>query len=109
LDSFYKASWKSFNVKIFSVNTNAKELAAWKIFIQENHLENWTHAYQTEEDLNKEIKAGLPTTIRQQYDVFKTPTFYLLDADKKIIAKNLSLEQFNDFLQNANNKSAPKN
>jgi thiol-disulfide isomerase/thioredoxin len=109
LDSFYKASWKSLNVKIFSVNTNAKELATWKTFIRENHLENWTHAYQTEEDLNKEIKAGLPTTIRQQYDVFKTPTFYLLDADKKIIAKNLSLEQFNDFLQNANNKSAPKN
>ena len=108
LDSFYKASWKDLNVKIFSVNTNFKELAAWKTFIQENHLENWTHAYQTEEDLNKEIKAGLPTTIRQQYDVFKTPTFYLLDADKKIIAKNLSLEQFNDFLQNANNKSAPK-
>ena len=106
LDSFYKASWKNLQVKIFSVNTNTKELAAWKTFIQENHLENWTHAYQTEEDLNKEIKAGLPTTIRQQYDVFKTPTFYLLDADKKIIAKNLSLEQFNDFLQNAHNKSA---
>ena len=108
LDSFYKASWKNLEVKIFSVNINFKELAAWKTFIQENHLEDWTHAYQTEEDLNKEIKAGLPTTIRQQYDVFKTPTFYLLDANKKIIAKNLSLEQFNDFLQNANNKSAPK-
>jgi len=108
LDSFYKASWKNLEVKIFSVNINFKELAAWKTFIQENHLENWTHAYQTEEDLNKEIKAGLPTTIRQQYDVFKTPTFYLLDANKKIIAKNLSLEQFNDFLQNAHNKLAPK-
>ena len=109
LDSFYKASWKNLEVKIFSVNTNFKELGAWKTFIQENHLENWVHAYQTEEDLNKEIKKGLPTTIRQQYDVFKTPTFYLLDANKKILAKNLSLEQFNDFLQNANNKSAPKN
>ncbi|MEY4098468.1 MAG: hypothetical protein RL170_1312, partial [Bacteroidota bacterium] len=108
LDSFYRASWKNLEVKIFSVNINFKELAAWKTFIQENHLETWTHAYQTEEDLNKEIKAGLPTTIRQQYDVFKTPTFYLLDANKKILAKNLSLEQFNDFLQNANNKSARK-
>jgi len=104
LDSFYKASWKNLNVKIFSVNTNFKELGAWKNFIQENHLEDWTHAYQTEEDLYKEIKAGLPTTIRQQYDVFKTPTFYLLDVNKRILAKNLSLEQFNDFLQNAINK-----
>ena len=104
LDSFYKASWKDLQVKIFSVNINFKELVAWKTFINENHLENWTHAYQTEEDLNKEIKAGIPTTIRQQYDVFKTPTFYLLDSNKKIIAKNLSLEQFNDFLVNTNKK-----
>jgi len=41
------------------------------------------------------------------YDVFKTPTFYLLDANKKIIAKNLSIEQFNDFLVNTSNKKAP--
>jgi thiol-disulfide isomerase/thioredoxin len=104
LDSFYKAGWKNFQVKVFSVNINFKELTAWKAFINEKHLEDWINVYQTEEDLNKEIKGGLPTTIRQQYDVFKTPTFYLLDANKKIIAKNLSLEQFNDFLVNANNK-----
>jgi thiol-disulfide isomerase/thioredoxin len=58
LDSFYKASWKNLQVKIFSVNTNTKELAAWKTFIQENHLENWTHAYQTEEDLYETLIKG---------------------------------------------------
>ncbi len=104
LDSLYKASWKNLQVKVFSVNINFKELAAWKNFITDHHLEDWFNVYQTEEDLNKEIKAGLPTTIRQQYDVFKTPTFYLLDSKKKIIAKNLSLEQFNDFLVNTNKK-----
>jgi thiol-disulfide isomerase/thioredoxin len=104
LDSFYKASWKNFQVKVLSVNINFKELAAWKTFINEKQLEDWIHVYQPEEDLNKEIKAGLPTTIRQLYDVYKTPTFYLLDSNKKIIAKNLSLEQFNDFLTNANKK-----
>jgi hypothetical protein len=72
--------------------------------LKENHLQDWIHAYQTEADLNKEIQAGLPTTIRQLYDVYKTPTFYLLDSNKKIIAKNLSLEQFNDFLVNTNKK-----
>ena len=104
LDSLYKASWKNLQVKVFSVNINFKELAAWKNFITDHHLEDWFNVYQTEEDLNKEIKAGLPTTIRQQYDVFKTPTFYLLDSKKKIIAKNLSLEQFHDFLVSANKK-----
>ena len=99
LDSIYKASWKGLNVKVVSVNINTKELSAWKKFISDHQLEGWINGYQTEEDLNREIKEGKPTTIRQLYDVYKTPTFYLLDKDKKIIAKNLSIEQFNDFLQ----------
>jgi thiol-disulfide isomerase/thioredoxin len=107
VDSFYKAIWSKLNVKILSVNINFKELASWKTFIKENKLAGWIHAYQTEADLNKEIQQGKPTTIRQLYDVFKTPTFYLLDANKKIIAKNLSIEQFNDFLVNTSNKKAP--
>jgi thiol-disulfide isomerase/thioredoxin len=107
VDSFYKAIWSKLNVKVLSVNINFKELTAWKTFIKENKLAGWMHAYQTEADLNKEIQQGKPTTIRQLYDVFKTPTFYLLDANKKIIAKNLSIEQFNDFLVNTSNKKAP--
>jgi len=68
-------------------------------------LEDWLNGYQTEEDLNREVKEGKPTTIRQLYDVYKTPTFYLLDKNKKIVAKNLSIEQFNDFLETTINKS----
>ena len=104
LDSIYKASWKALNVKVLSVNINPKEITAWKNFIKDHQLEEWQNGYQTEEDLNKEIREGKPTTIRQLYDVFKTPTFYLLDKDKKIIAKNLSLEQFTDFLLNTTKK-----
>ena len=99
LDSMYKAAWKALNIKVLSVNINFKELTAWKTFIKEHQLEGWENGYQTEEDLNKEIREGKPTTIRQLYDVYKTPTFYLLDKDKKIVAKNLTIEQFNDFIQ----------
>jgi thiol-disulfide isomerase/thioredoxin len=104
IDSMYKAQWKNWNVKMIGVNINFKEIAAWKKFIEEHQMEGWTNIYQTEGDLNKEINAGKPTTIRQLYDVYKTPTFYLLDKDKKIIAKNLSIDQFNDFLQSQMNK-----
>ncbi len=104
LDSMYKASWVKHDIKVIAVNINAKEMTAWKTFIKEHHLEQWTNAYQTDEDLNKEIAEGRPTTIRQLYDVFKTPTFYLLDKDKKIVAKNLSIEQFNDFLESTMKK-----
>ena len=99
LDSIYKASWIKHDIKVIAVNTNAKEMTLWKEFIKDNKLDQWINAYQTDEDLNKEITEGKPTTIRQLYDVFKTPTFYLLDKDKKIVAKNLSIEQFNDFIQ----------
>ena len=99
LDSIYKASWIKHDIKVIAVNTNDKEMTLWKEFIKDNKLDQWINAYQTDEDLNKEITEGKPTTIRQLYDVFKTPTFYLLDKDKKIVAKNLSIEQFNDFIQ----------
>ncbi|MEY4457138.1 MAG: hypothetical protein RLY15_1402 [Bacteroidota bacterium] len=99
LDSMYKASWKALGVQIIGVNINYKELPAWKKFIADNQINNWFHVYQTEAALNKEITNQKPTTIRQLYDVFKTPTFYLLDANKRIIAKNLTLNQFDDFLK----------
>ena len=104
LDSIYKASWKALDVKVVSVNINFKELSAWKNFIKEHQMEDWYNGYQTEEDYSREIKEGRPTTIRQLYDVYKTPTFYLLDKNKKILAKNLTIEQFNDFLQTSYKK-----
>lgn len=100
VDSFYTNNWKQLGVQVIGVNTNVNELAAWKQFITDQHFDaGWTHIYQTEAALNAEMNAGKATTIRQLYDVFKTPTFYLLDKDKKIIAKNLTIDQFHDFLQ----------
>jgi thiol-disulfide isomerase/thioredoxin len=100
VDSFYTKIWKQLGVQVIGVNTNVKELGSWKQFISEQHFDaGWIHIYQTEAAFNAEIKAGKPATIRQLYDVFKTPTFYLLDKDKKIIAKNLTVDQFHDFLQ----------
>jgi len=105
VDSFYTNNWKQLGVQVIGVNTNFKELAAWKQFITDQHFNTgWSHIYQTEEALNAEINAGKATTIRQLYDVFKTPTFYLLDKDKKIIAKNLSIDQFHEFLQSQQKK-----
>jgi len=105
VDSFYTKNWKQLGVQVIGVNTNVKEMAAWKQFITEGHFDaGWLHAYQTDAAFNAEINAGKPSTIRQLYDVFKTPTFYLLDKDKKIIAKNLTVDQFHDFLQSQQKK-----
>lgn len=98
LDSLYKAKWKAKGVAVYSVNIYEKEIAAWKKFISEKKLSpEWIQAYQTAAAKSAEEKAGIPN-FRQLYDIFKTPTLYLLDKDKRIIAKQLSLEQFDALM-----------
>ncbi len=99
LDSLYKAKWKGLGVKIYSVNVAEKTLNEWKKFIVENHLSSdWIQSYETKAARETEQAAGRPN-FRQLYDVMKTPTVYLLDDQKRIIAKQLSLEQFDDLIK----------
>ena len=69
-----------------------------KQFINEHHLTGWVHIYQPKSMKEDEAKRGVPN-FRQLYDVFKTPTLYLLDGNKRIIGKMLTIEQFDDVLQ----------
>lgn len=97
LDSFYQNKWKALGVAVYGVNIYENEVPAWKKFITEKKLSGWTHAYQTKATKDAEERAGVPN-YRQLYDIFKTPTLYLLDKEKRIIAKQLSLEQFDDLI-----------
>jgi len=97
LDSMYRAKWKALGVAIYAVNIYENENPAWKKFIAEKSLQNWYHVYQTKAARIAEEKAGQPS-YKQLYDVFKTPTLYLLDKDKRIIAKQLSIQQFDDLI-----------
>ena len=97
LDSMYRAKWKALGVAIYAVNIYENEMVAWKKFITEKGLINWYHVYQTKLARAAEEKAGQPS-YKQLYDVFKTPTLYLLDKDKRIIAKQLSIQQFDDLI-----------
>ena len=106
LDSIYEAKWKALGVAVFAVNTNESTFNDWKQFITEHHLNGWYHAWQTKEERQAEESAGQPN-YRQLYDVFQTPTMYLLDADKHIIAKKLSIEQYDEVI-NAKLKSKTK-
>ncbi|MEO7445880.1 MAG: redoxin domain-containing protein [Ferruginibacter sp.] len=97
IDSIYRASWKANGVKIFAVLTE-KDTAAWKNYIKEHNIEDWTHAYQTTE-MEKAIADSKQAGFRQLYDVIVTPTLYLLDENKRIIAKKLSWLQLNDLMK----------
>lgn len=97
IDSIYQAKWKALGVKIVGVNVDEGANDAWKKFINEHKL-NWVNIYQPKSARDEEAKKGV-ANFRQLYDVYKTPTLYLLDAQKRIIGKMLSIEQFDEVLQ----------
>lgn len=108
VDSAYEASWKAMGVKVYAVNTDEqllkdgkdfdKSIQDWKAFIREHNLNGWVHVYQPPKQRQQEV-ASSKAGFRQMYDVFQTPTMYLLDDQKRIIAKKLSLEQFTDLMK----------
>ena len=97
IDSIYNATWRAKGVKIFAV-LSENQHPLWLSYIKENKLEDWTHVYQTAAMMEQEKNSSLPG-FRQLFDVTQTPTMLLLDADKNIMAKKLSMEQLNEFLK----------
>ncbi len=98
LDSFYKTKWKDEGVKMYGVLSETKEQEKWKEFIKKNNLQSWVNVYQTDEQKKANEQAQKPS-YKQLYDVTQTPTLYLLDKDKRIIAKKLTIDQMDDVLQ----------
>jgi len=98
IDSIYQAKWKALGVKLVGVNVDDAANEGWKKFINEHKLNGWLHIYQPKEVKESEAKRGV-ANFRQLYDVYKTPTLYLLDDKKRIIGKMLSIEQFDEVLQ----------
>jgi peroxiredoxin len=97
LDSLYQANWKKLGLKMVGINIDEQAQTAWKAFIHKYHLQDWLHLYQPESEKLAEQKNQIPN-YRQLYDVVQTPTLYLLDANKKIVAKNLDAKGIDRFL-----------
>jgi Domain of unknown function (DUF5106)/AhpC/TSA family/Domain of unknown function (DUF4369) len=101
LDSIYRASWKNHGVKIYAVLTPDNKdnvRTEWTKFINEHQLTEWTNVYKTKAMEDADFAAQKPS-FRQLYDITLTPTLYLLDKDKNIIGKKLTLLQLNELLE----------
>ncbi|MES2880672.1 MAG: thioredoxin-like domain-containing protein [Bacteroidota bacterium] len=98
LDSMYQAKWKSYGLKIYALakETDGKK-TDWTSFIQKHNLGNWQHVYYSKDAEAARVKAGMPG-YSQLYDVQSFPTLYLLDKDKRIIAKKVTFEQVDEIL-----------
>jgi len=70
---------------------------AWLQFIKDHNLKDWIHVYETKAHQDS-VEAAGQASYRQLYDVYQTPMLYLLDKDKRIIAKKLSYQQLDEVI-----------
>lgn len=85
------------SIVVYAVNIE-NETAGYKKFVKETGLENWTNVIDT----------TFESRFRDFYDIYSTPVLYLLDKDKKIIAKRLDPEGLYDFLLRTWNMDVPE-
>lgn len=99
LDSLYRTKWKSYGVKMYAV---AKETDGtkkdWLDFIAQHKLEDWTHVYYSRAEDKMRTDANIPG-YSQLYDAQTVPAVYLLDREKRIIAKKLTWQQTDEILE----------
>ncbi|MFN5372113.1 MAG: thioredoxin-like domain-containing protein [Bacteroidia bacterium] len=88
LSEFYKTNKEKFDVEVFGVYIET-DTTEWFKYIKEKEL-TWLNVA----DLT------LKTNFRAYYDIYSTPVIYVLDRNKKIIAKRIDVENLADFLTN---------
>ena len=99
IDSIYRAKWKAANVSIFAVSKESEgSRNDWVKFIRDHKLEGWTHVYYSRADETARTSKNIPGYL-QLFDIQTVPTIYLLDKDKRIIAKKIPFEQVDEVLQ----------
>ncbi len=100
LDSMYRAKWKAEGVTIFAM---AKETDGtkknWTDFMREQQgFPGWINVYYSKEADKQRTDAHIPG-YAQLFDAQVVPSIFLLDRDKRIVAKKLTWQQTDDILQ----------
>jgi thiol-disulfide isomerase/thioredoxin len=99
IDSVYQLRWKGQGLGIYAVaKENEGTRKDWVSFIRDKNLGHWSHVYYSKEAEKERVSNNVPG-YSQLYDVQSFPTLYLLDKDKRIVAKKLSFEQIDEILQ----------
>lgn len=89
LYELYESSLKAKGVAVYAANIERKD-EGWLKFVREKKIFNWLNVRDSHNHTDPKIT----------YDVYSTPVLYLLDKDKKIIAKRLTIDQLLEFINN---------
>lgn len=118
LQKLYAEKLKARNVEVFAIGKAVGEdFEKWKKFIAKNGLTfiNVALTDRLYREAQEDARRFVPkyTTIQslnyqETYDIFSTPRVFILDKDKKIIAKQLSISQLEDFMDRLQNHKGPK-
>ena len=75
------------DIKVFCVYTQNNE-AEWKKFVEEHQLEEWINVYDPRNQTN----------FRNLYNITSTPQIFILDENKKILAKKIAVSQVGEII-----------
>ena len=87
LHELYQKYWEK-GVEVFSVYTQV-DFKEWKEFLEDKGLTDWINVYDPY-NFSK---------FRSKYNVVSTPLIYILDKDKKIIAKRIDTKTVEQILK----------
>lgn len=114
LQTLYEKKFKERNIEIFAVGKAIdKDFEKWKEFIRKHNMQfiNVAVTNALYKAAIEDARVFVPkyTTIeslnyQQTYDIYSTPKVFVLDKDKKIIAKSLTISQLEDMLDRLQGK-----
>lgn len=88
LHQIYEDTLQDENVEVFAVYTQVKP-EEWKEFIEEKDLYDFINVW---DPYNR-------TGFRDLYDIYSTPVIYVLDSEKKIMAKRIDVDYITEFIR----------
>jgi hypothetical protein len=94
--------FKSKNIGVVA-SSIVRDKQAWKNFIKEFKISSWINGI----DIHTNPTTGKDeyyTDFKNTFDVYSTPIVYVLDQQKKIVGKRISVENLKDFIQYVENK-----
>ena len=107
LQTLYEKKFKDRNIEVYAVaKATGDDFAAWKKFIREHGLK-FINVGLTKSVYEQAMKDPRPllahTTLESlnysdTYDIYSTPRIFVLDQDKKIMFKQLSIKQLEEIL-----------